>query len=159
MSNTVGGSFPDYYVKEWDPVFSQDREFNDDKFFVDIIRDVGATDDDFGYFWRDAQQSEEPVTFSKLEVVGKFCKNASLQDLKSGTLPETERRASWLDDRTQVDIGCPYRDCAGLNCAHLTTNTVVRSHNNPLTSTGLYRLLKELVCSMTEFHFANNVKS
>jgi hypothetical protein len=158
MSSTGGGILPHYYAKEWDPVFSQDRESNDDKFFVDIIRDIGAADDGFGYFWRDAQQSEESLTFSKLEVVEKFCKNASLQDLKSGKLSETQRLAAWLDDRTHLDIGCPYRGCAGVNCAHSTTNTLVRNHNNPLTSTGLYSHLKELVCQNTRFHFTKNAK-
>ncbi len=158
MDSTGGGNFPDYYAKEWDPVFSQDREFNDDKFFVDIIRDIGAADDDF-YFWRDAQQSDESLTFSKFEVVEKFCKNASLQHLKSGTIPETQRRAAWLDDRSLLDVGCSYRSCGNLNCSHLATNTLVRTHNNPLTGTALYRLLKELVCRETRFWFTKNVNS
>jgi hypothetical protein len=159
MNGTSGRTFPDYYAKEWDPAFSQDRDFKDDKFFVDIIRDVGETDDGVGDFWRDAQQSEESLTFSKLEVVKKFCKNASLQHLKSGTLPETQRRGAWLDDRTLLDVGCPHRTCGGgLNCPHLTTNTLVRNHNNPLTGTELYRLLKELVCLEPKFHL-NTVKA
>lgn len=145
MNSTSWGTFPDYYTKEWDPVFSQDREYNDDKFFVDIIRNIGATDDDFGYFWRNAQQSEE-LPFSKFKVVEKYCKNANLQDLKSGTLPETQRRTAWLDDRSLLDVGCPYRGCGDLNCPHLTAKTLVRTHNNPMTVTGLYRLLKEVVC-------------
>ena len=140
MSSTGRGTFPDYYTKQWDPLFSQDREFNDDKFFVDIIREIGAAEDDFGYFWRDAQQSEESLTFSKFEVVEKFCKNANLQDLKSGTLPETQRKAAWLDERSLLDVG------GDLNCPDLTTNTLVRTHNNPMTATTLCRLLKELVC-------------
>jgi hypothetical protein len=158
MSSTSGGTFPDYYAKEWDPVFSQDREFNDDKFFVDIIRNIGAADDDIGYFWRDGQQSEDSLTFSKFEVVEKFCKNANLQDLKSGTLSETQRRGGWLDDRSLLDVGCPFRGCNDLNCGHLTTKTLVRNHNNPLTGTGLYRLLKEAVWRETKFHLLKSLK-
>ena len=117
-----------YYKKEWDPEFLADRNFKEDESYVEYKRGINADGDDFDIFLRD---SEDSVPCCKVEEVREFCQDACLDDLKKGARKAGTRRGAWLDDRS----------CPGL----MGSSRCVRKYHNPLTATGLYRLLKEPV--------------
>ena len=125
-------------------MFNDDRIYGPDRKFANVKRNIDAVGDDVGFFWQDSQVLEDLRPFSKFEEVKKFCQGARLEDLKSGAITETQRRAAWTDDRCLRDSGCLYRDCADLGCSHWTTRKY-RKYSNPLTATGLCRLLEEPV--------------
>src|SRR5438128_2169455 len=108
---------PDCYAKEWDLVFSKDRNFKEEGSYVECKRGIHADGDDFGIFLQD---SEDSVPSCKVEEVEEFCQGARLDDLKSGAGTAGQRRAAWLDDRS---------------CARLTSSGCVRPYQNPLTAT------------------------
>jgi hypothetical protein len=116
----------DCYAKEWHPEFSKDRKFKEDESYIDRKRKIDADGDDFDIFLQD---SEDSVPSCKVEEVLEFCRDVHLEDLKSGVgaAGAGQQRAAWLDDRS----------CPGLACS-----SFVRRYENPLTATGLYRLLK-----------------
>jgi hypothetical protein len=116
------------FANNWDPVFSTHRDLkDDDESFVEARRGIGAGGDDLSIFLQDSEDSGSPC---EVEEVREFCQGASLEDLKAGTGRAGQRQAAWLDDR---------------NSPHLTGSGDARQYENPLTATGLYRLLKEPV--------------
>ncbi|PSS22711.1 hypothetical protein M430DRAFT_16661 [Amorphotheca resinae ATCC 22711] len=125
MSGERGGGHPsNYYAKEWDPVFSRDRNFIEDRSYVDYKRGIDADGDEFGIFFQD---SEDSVPSCKVEEVKEFCQAARLVDLKSRAGTAGQRRAAWLDDRSS---------------ARLMTSRA-REYENLLTAAALYEHLKE----------------
>ena len=121
------GTLSHYYTKEWNPVFSENRDFKEDGSYVEYKRSFGAEGDDLGLFLQDLESS---IPSCQVEEVKEFCLGVLLDDLKSGAGAAGQRRAAWLDDR---------------RCARVTSDRYVRYHGNPLTATALYRLLKAAV--------------
>jgi hypothetical protein len=117
----------DCYAKEWDPLFSMDRNFKEDWSYVEWKRGIEADGNDFGIFLRD---SEDSVPSCESEEVEEFCQGARLADLQSGAGMAGHRRGAWLDDRSS---------------ALPTGSRCVRKYKNPLTATALYQHLKEQV--------------
>lgn len=127
MSGERGGGHPsNYYAKEWDPVFSRDRNFIEDRSYVDYKRGIDADGDEFGIFFQD---SEDSVPSCKVEEVKEFCQAARLVDLKSRAGTAGQRRAAWLDDRSSDRL----------------TSSRAREYENLLTAAALYEHLKEPV--------------
>ncbi|KAH8588290.1 hypothetical protein B0O99DRAFT_693577 [Bisporella sp. PMI_857] len=124
MSGQRGHHPSDCYAKAWDPEFSEDRNFKEDKSYVECKMGINADGDDFGIFLRD---SEDSVPSSKVGEVEEFVRGACLDDLKSGAGTAGQRRGAWLDDRSTP-------------CS--TTTRCVREYERRLTATTLYRLLK-----------------
>ncbi|OCK76085.1 hypothetical protein K432DRAFT_307150 [Lepidopterella palustris CBS 459.81] len=125
MSGERRGYPGDYYAKEWDPVFLTDRNFKEDESYVEKKRRIDAEGNDISIFLRD---SEDSVPSCKVHEVEEFCQDARLDHLKFGVGTAGQRRAAWLDDR---------------RFSLLMSGGCVREYQNPLTATGLYRLLKE----------------
>jgi hypothetical protein len=113
-----------YLVKDWAPIFSKDRRFKEDGSWKDCEVDGG---DDIGIIVQEDKGSVP--SFETLEIE-EFCEGANLDDLESGAGCAGHRRLAWLDDRS---------------CHYLLSTPSIREYENPLTATGLYRLLKRRV--------------
>jgi hypothetical protein len=137
------------FAKEWDPIFSQDRDHNDDSSFVEARRCIFSTDrtenpDDFVEETGQENVADEngistflcdfddSMALVQVDEVKEFCEKVSLRALKSGDGPAGYGRASWVDDRhfsRQESAWC------------------ARKYDNPLTARSLYRVLREQVRS------------
>ena len=129
MSEAEKGGHPsNCYTKEWNPEFSKDRGFKDQRPHVETKRGINAALDGvgLGFFLTDI---EDELPSRAVEELEEFCQNVVVEDLGSGKGSAGQRRDAWLDDRSRGPTGSRY----------------IRKHENPLTATGLYRLLKELV--------------
>jgi hypothetical protein len=144
----------DLFAKEWDPLFSKPRKPNDGRPFVERRREAALANQALtdGNTLLESDQSLhsdhnsvhifhpdlDPST-SVLEVndVERSYQNTSLPVLQSGNLPTGEKRAAWVDDR---------------QLSNSENGKLVREHNNPLTATALYHLLKKPV-SIKPFRF------
>jgi hypothetical protein len=110
-----------------EPLFSECREFKEDRSYAGYKRSLGADGHDLDVFLED---SESSVPSSQVEEVQEFCQGVRLEDLTSGVGTAGQRRAAWLDDRSFLNR---------------TNDQCVRKYDNPLTATALYRLLKVAV--------------
>jgi hypothetical protein len=126
----MGGSPSDCYAKEWNSVFSEDRNFKEDQ----TTWDINADGHDFGIF---LQASESSVPFSRVEEIQEYCQGVRLENLKSGTCL-TGRGAAWLDDRS-FDLR------KGVGSA--------REYENPLSASSLYLSLNIPVWNEPSSHF------
>ncbi len=113
-----------YAAKEWNPLFSKDRSFNECSFYLETIGKIGA-EDDLLSIWLQNFEEMEPCYMT--EELREFCEDVHRDDRKSDV---GLRRAAWLDDR---------------KFAHPTIKGGVRIYQNPLSAAALYRLLKEPV--------------
>ncbi|KAF2181077.1 hypothetical protein K469DRAFT_590492 [Zopfia rhizophila CBS 207.26] len=115
-----------WYTKEWNPIFSTDRDFRDYGSYVECTRRPDREGNNLGTFLQDYEDS---VPSCKVEEVEEFCQDTHLDVLKSGD-GTADRRTAWLDDRS---------------FPRLETNSkgYVRKYQNPLTATKLCQLLKE----------------
>jgi hypothetical protein len=127
-------SGPNRHSKEWDSVFSKDRNFKEDKSNLEWKRSINAEGDESNIFLQD---SEDSVPSCKVEEVAEFCRGACFGGLESGAGTAGRRRGAWLDDRSYTSKVC---HCS--NDGNLTRNGGFRGYENPLTATGLSRLLK-----------------
>jgi hypothetical protein len=118
----------DLFCTGWDPVFTQTRDLKEDRSYVEYNGSIDAVDDPLDIFLQD---SEYLLDSSKVEVE-EFCQGLHLEDLKAGAVAAGARqqRTAWLDDRSFPGV---------------TRSPRVRKHENCLTATGLYRILKEPV--------------
>jgi len=119
-------SAPNFFTKEWDPVFSTNRDYKREIPWVELKRHINATGEDVGIFLEDFEVS---VPSCKAEEVKEFCKGAHLADLESANGTAGQRRGAWLDDMASSHV-------------QLSIDQAVRKYPNPLTATGLYRSLK-----------------
>jgi hypothetical protein len=121
-----GASF-DYYAKRWNPLFSKDREFNDDwsRSYLEIKRKIDAAGDWIDLFF---QECEGTIASCKLEELKDFCRRVSADNLNS--VAGTPGRA-WLDERS-------YPSC--------DSDSLTRDHKNPLNSAQLHEGLIPPVC-------------
>jgi hypothetical protein len=121
----------DCYAKEWDPVFSTDRDIKEDwsQSYVDQKRAILANFcDGIELFFRDSDAS---IPDCKVEELLEFAASLSLEDLKAGSGSAGLRRGSWLDERSSSDCN----------------TSAMREHKNPLTATQIYERLKTRVRS------------
>lgn len=131
-------------AKRWKPEFSTNRRPKEDCSYVkyrrELVREIGVSTenddgepDDLDIFLTDFEDELSSLAPScAVEEVREFCQNPSLEDLKSGAGPAGHRRAAWLDDRSRLSL----RGGGG-----------VRTYENPLTATGLHRILERPVRS------------
>jgi len=129
MSNEERGYCHDWYAKEWDPIFSTNRDFIDYQSYVESRRRPDAEGNNLGIFLQDYEDS---VPSCKVEEVEEFCEDTCLDDLKSVDGAVNQLRAAWLDHRSIPRFGRDSEAC-------------VREYQNPLSASTLYQLLKEPV--------------
>jgi hypothetical protein len=127
-------SGPNRHSEEWDSVFSKDRNFKEDKSNLEWKRSIDAEGDEASIFLQD---SEDSVPSCKIEEVEELCRGASFGDLKAGVGTAGRCREAWLDDRSY-----PSKVCHCSTDENVRSNGGFRGYDNPLTATGLSRLLK-----------------
>jgi hypothetical protein len=115
------------YAKKWNPLFSENREFNDDwsRSYLELKRKINAAGDWIDLFF---QEYEGTIASCKLEELKEFCRRVSVDNPNSAA--GTPGRA-WLDERSR-----PGPD----------SDSLARDHKNPLDSTQLHEGLKPPVC-------------
>ena len=85
-------------AKEWDELFSRDRNFKEQRSYVEWKRSVNAEGDELDIFLR---ETEDSIPLCSVEEVKAFCRGVRLSDLTSGS-QTAARRAAWLDDRKRA---------------------------------------------------------
>jgi len=125
MSGDKEGHISKFFPKEWIPVFSKDRKFKEDESWKGKLEVDGGGD--IGILVQ--EEGSSAPSFKTLEIE-EYCEGATLDDLESGAGCAGQRRLAWLDDRS---------------CDDSPSTLSVREYENPLTATGLYRLLKKRV--------------
>jgi hypothetical protein len=127
-----GESYPHhFFAKIWDTAFAERRNFKETEFYVESIRRLGATGDNFDWFWRHDPDRQDAVPSSKILEVKNFCHGVSLEDLESPTSPAESKQSAWLEDRSLP--------CGSNRCSQYKNWPSARER---LTATELYCLLK-----------------
>jgi hypothetical protein len=118
------------YAKRWNPLFSQDREFNEvwSRSYLEGKAKFDAAGDWIDLFF---QEYEGTIASCKLDELKEFCRRVSVDNLNSAA--ETPGRA-WLDERSY-----PSPD----------SDSLLRDHKNPLNSAQLHEELKPPVCEQS----------
>lgn len=116
----------DIFVKQWDPIFSQKRNFKEDGSYVEFKRRMDADAEGLSIFLQDFDGVVPSCQNTEIE---EYCEGSLLVDLQSGNGSAGHSRSAWMDDR----------------CSDLPSDGYARHYLNPLTATGLYRALKERV--------------
>jgi hypothetical protein len=130
--------------KEWDPVFSKERKFDEDWSHMETIRKSRSTiNQGITPFF---EESEIIVPSCIKKEVISFCKNADVNALKFGTSDENQaekqRASAWLDDRSRYHL----EDCECLKDHRYDENSgCVRKYENPLSAAALYSVLQNKV--------------
>ena len=121
------GSCSSNHIKQWDPIFSTERNFREDVSYVQVLRDINADGDDLDIFLR---QYESPGPSCEVEEVKGFSQNASLTSTQNSA---AEIQAdvgyvakAWLDDREKASRSS-------------------RKYQTQLNALELYELLKQPV--------------
>jgi hypothetical protein len=126
-NTTRGESYPHIFlVKKWDSAFAERRNFKETDFYVESRRRLGATGDNFDWFWKHDPDLQDAVPFSKILEVKNFCHGVSLEDLELPNGPAELKQSGWLEDRS-------------LSCGQYKNSP---SDPERLTATKLHCLLK-----------------
>ena len=122
----------DDLAKRWREKFSQNCCFEDDIPLVEIRKNAFDWDyNDIEIFMRDHDDDDGDEDCAITDIK-EFCRDVKLEILNAGEGTAGSRRAAYLDDRSA-------RENDGLER--------VRSYDQPLAATGLYKALKEKVCN------------
>jgi len=113
------------FENSWYADFSRLRKLDDDETLVEVKKKFDADGDDLGIFFMD---SGDAASRYEVEELKDFCRGISLEDVESGIGTAGHRRAVWLDDRSSSQ--------------DLERSGHTRQYENPLTATGLRRVLK-----------------
>jgi hypothetical protein len=108
----------------WYADFSRLRDLDDDETLVEVKMNVDADGDVLGNF----MDSGDAASGCEVEVLKAFCHGISPEDVESGEGTAGYRRAVWVDDRSSSQ--------------GLERSDRKRQYDNPLTATGLRRVLK-----------------
>jgi hypothetical protein len=113
--------------KTWHPKFSTFRKIYDSKRLVEVMKkELGAFGDNLGIFCAAAGNIGSRF---EVEVLENFCRGTLPIDVIAGNGLAGHQRIVWIDDR---------------NCGSaLESGGEARQHKNPLTATGLFRVLDE----------------
>lgn len=107
----------DCYAKKWNPLFSNNKNTENDNPHFETTRKIDSDGDEWNIFLRD---SEESGPSSLVEEILEFVKGSECDAKWEG-----ERRDAWVDDRSSL----------------VRTGAGVRIYGNPLTSPELERHL------------------
>jgi hypothetical protein len=141
------------FTKEWDPIFFQERDNHDNLSFVEemrrlftndrlknpekylneIVQDDAPNENGIEIFFCDF---DDAMVLVQVDEAREFCRNVSLKGLRLGDGLAGYERASWVDDRC---------------FSQKEKKWIVRKHENPLTATSLYRVLREKVRSLLPY--------
>lgn len=111
------------FDNKWYPEFVDFRNIRDDTTLVNIEKKINAAGNDLGISYMFSENTASPC---EVEVLDKFCRAASLEDVRLGRGIAGNRRTVWLDDRSS---------------RKLEGSGEARQYDNPLTATGLFRAL------------------
>jgi len=114
------------YDRQWNQIFSTERNFTDDRPFIDALREVGADGDDLDLF---LSPYEGPVPSCESEDIKRFCANTPLPSSQSDYTADEPPAKAWLDDREKS-----------------TKNA--RSYSGLLSAAQLYESMMKPVCCL-----------
>jgi hypothetical protein len=106
-----GESYPHhFFAKRWHPAFAERRNFKETVSYVESMRRIGATGDNFDRFWKHDPDLQDAVPFSKILDVKNFCHGVSPEDLEPNISPADFKRSGWLEDRS-LSCGSSRKNC------------------------------------------------